>query len=103
MRRRALVLAAVGLVLAGCSGGKTVSPTPQTVQGKLPKAPKVTGNAPAKVLLGQATNWRTAPPTIKWTKAESAQRPLLEKVYLGQAKPKDAMDELAKQINAIPD
>ncbi|HZR01019.1 MAG TPA: hypothetical protein VFC93_19620, partial [Chloroflexota bacterium] len=65
--------------------------------------PKVTSNGPAKVLLAQAPNWRTAPPTVKWTKAESLQRPILEKVYLGQAKPKDAMDDLAKQINAIPD
>jgi multiple sugar transport system substrate-binding protein len=65
--------------------------------------PKVTSNAPAKVLLGQANNWRTAPPTVKWTKAESLQRPFLEKLYLGTAKAKDAMDELAKQINAIPD
>src|SRR5207245_10198974 len=65
--------------------------------------PKVTGNAPAKVLLGQATSWRTAPPTLKWTKAESLQRPFLEKLYLGQAKPKEALDDMAKQISAIPD
>ena len=32
------------LLLAGCSGGKTVSPAPQTVQGKVPTAPKVTAN-----------------------------------------------------------
>jgi cytochrome c6 len=36
VRRLALILVAVGLVLAGCSGGKTVSPTPQTVEGTLP-------------------------------------------------------------------
>jgi multiple sugar transport system substrate-binding protein len=65
--------------------------------------PKVTGNPATKVLLGQANNWRTAPVTIKWTKAESLTRPVLEKVYLGQMKPKEAMDDLAKQINAIPD
>ena len=38
MRRRALILVACGLVLAGCSGGTTVSPTPQTVEGTLPTA-----------------------------------------------------------------
>lgn len=44
MRRRALILVASGLVLAGCSGGKTVTPAPQTVEGKVPTAPKVTAN-----------------------------------------------------------
>jgi mono/diheme cytochrome c family protein len=47
VRRRALILAACGLVLAACSGGKTVSPTPQTVQGTLPKAPTVKGDPAA--------------------------------------------------------
>jgi cytochrome c2 len=47
VRRRALILVACGLVLAGCSGGKTVSPAPQTVEGKLPTAPKVTGDPAA--------------------------------------------------------
>ena len=36
VRRRVLILVACGLVLAGCSGGETVSPTPQTVEGTLP-------------------------------------------------------------------
>jgi mono/diheme cytochrome c family protein len=43
VRRRALILVACGIVLAGCSGGKTVSPAPETVEGTLPKAPAVTG------------------------------------------------------------
>jgi mono/diheme cytochrome c family protein len=38
---------ACGLVLAGCSGANTVSPTPQTVQGTLPKAPTVKGDPAA--------------------------------------------------------
>jgi cytochrome c6 len=45
--RRALILAACGLVLAGCSGGKTVSPAPQTVEGTVPTTPKAKGD-PAK-------------------------------------------------------
>jgi mono/diheme cytochrome c family protein len=47
VRRRALILVVGGLVLAGCSGAKTVSPTPQTVEGTLPTAPEVTGDPAA--------------------------------------------------------
>ncbi len=47
MRRRAFVLAACGLVLAGCSGGKTVSPAPKTVEGTLPTTPTVSAGDPA--------------------------------------------------------
>jgi mono/diheme cytochrome c family protein len=44
VRRRALILVTCGLLLAGCSGGKTVSPTPQTVEGKVPTTPAVKGD-----------------------------------------------------------
>jgi cytochrome c6 len=44
VRRRALILVACGLVLAGCSGAKTVSPTPQTVVGTVPTTPEVKGD-----------------------------------------------------------
>jgi mono/diheme cytochrome c family protein len=47
MPRRALILIACGLVLAGCSGGKTVSPKPQTVEGKVPTTPSVKGDPTA--------------------------------------------------------
>ena len=47
VRRRALILVTCGLVLAGCSGGKTVEPLPQTVEGTVPTAPQVTGDAAA--------------------------------------------------------
>jgi cytochrome c2 len=47
VRRRVLILLACGLVLAGCSGAKTVSPTPQTVQGAVPTTPKVPGDPAA--------------------------------------------------------
>ena len=47
VRRRALFIVACGLVLAGCSGGKTVSPAPQTVEGKVPTTPQVKGDPAA--------------------------------------------------------
>jgi cytochrome c6 len=47
VRRRALILVVSGLVLAGCSGGKTVSPTPQTVEGKVPTTPQTKGDPAA--------------------------------------------------------
>ena len=47
VRRRALILVACGLVLAGCSGGKTVSPEPQTVEGTVPTTPQVKGDPAA--------------------------------------------------------
>jgi len=45
--RKALILAVCALVLAGCSGGKTVSPAPKTVEGKVPTTPQVKGDATA--------------------------------------------------------
>jgi mono/diheme cytochrome c family protein len=55
VRRRVLFLVVCGLVLAGCSGGKTVSPTPQTVEGPLPTTPQVTGDpAAGKVVFNGA-------------------------------------------------
>ncbi len=47
MRRRALIVVASALLLAGCSGGKTVSPKPQTVEGTLPTTPQVKGDPAA--------------------------------------------------------
>ena len=47
MRRRALILVVCGLALAGCSGAKTVSPTPQTVEGMVPTTPEVKGDPTA--------------------------------------------------------
>jgi mono/diheme cytochrome c family protein len=47
VRRRVLILVACGLVLAGCSGGKTVSPAPETVVGTVPTTPEVKGDPAA--------------------------------------------------------
>src|SRR4029077_612316 len=46
VRRRALIIVACGLVLAGC-GGKTVSPVPQPVVGKVPTTPQAKGDRAA--------------------------------------------------------
>jgi len=46
VRRRALILVAFGLLLAGC-GGKTVSPGPETVEGTLPTVPEAKGDPAA--------------------------------------------------------
>jgi mono/diheme cytochrome c family protein len=47
VRRRAVFLVVLGLLLAGCSGGKTVAPAPETVQGTLPTTPEVKGDPTA--------------------------------------------------------
>jgi mono/diheme cytochrome c family protein len=47
MRRLLLILFGVAVLAAGCGGSKTATPTPQTVQGTLPKATAVKGNAAA--------------------------------------------------------
>jgi mono/diheme cytochrome c family protein len=46
--RRLLPLAALALALAGCGGGKVVSPVPVTIIGTVPKAPS--GTAAGKAL-----------------------------------------------------
>jgi mono/diheme cytochrome c family protein len=38
--RRLALIAVLGAVLAGCGGEKTVSPTPETVEGTVPQAPQ---------------------------------------------------------------
>lgn len=65
--------------------------------------PRIAGDPFFKVLLGQAPNWQIGQYTVKWVKAENLTRPQIESVYTGQKTAKDAMEELAKQINALPD
>jgi len=47
VRRRLLVLAVLPAFLAACGGVKTVSPLPQTVEGKLPTTTQPTGDPAA--------------------------------------------------------
>ena len=65
--------------------------------------PRITGDPVLKTLLSQAPNWQNGQPTPKWVAAENLTRPQIESVYIGQKNPKAAMEELARQINALPD
>ena len=40
--------------------------------------------------------------TPKWVAAENVTRPVIETVYIGQRPARDAMEDLTKQINALP-
>ena len=65
--------------------------------------PRVTGDPVLKTLLGQAPNWQVGQPTPKWVAAENLTRPVIESIYTGQKPAKAAMEDLARQINALPD
>jgi multiple sugar transport system substrate-binding protein len=65
--------------------------------------PRVTGDPVLKALLAQAPNWQVGQPTPKWVAAENLTRPVIEAVYTGQKPAKAAMEDLARQINALPD
>ncbi|HEV8583658.1 MAG TPA: ABC transporter substrate-binding protein [Methylomirabilota bacterium] len=64
---------------------------------------RITGDPVLKTLLGQAPNWQAGQPTPKWVAAENLTRPVIESMYTGQKPPKAAMEDLARQINALPD
>jgi multiple sugar transport system substrate-binding protein len=65
--------------------------------------PRVTGDPVLKTLLAQAPNWQVGQPTPKWVAAENLTRPVIESIYTGQKPAKTAMEDLARQINALPD
>src|SRR5438067_8165848 len=65
--------------------------------------PRVTGDPVLKTLLGQAPNWPGGQPTPKWVAAENLTRPVIESIYTGQKPAKAAMEDLARQISALPD
>jgi ABC-type glycerol-3-phosphate transport system substrate-binding protein len=56
-----------------------------------------------KTLLAQAPHWQAGQPTPKWVAAENLTRPVIESVYIGQRPARAAMEDLARQINALPD
>jgi multiple sugar transport system substrate-binding protein len=64
--------------------------------------PRITGDPVLKTLLAQAPNWQMGQPTPKWVAAENLTRPVIETVYIGQRPARAAMEDLARQINALP-
>ena len=65
--------------------------------------PRVTSDPVLRALLAQAPSWQVGQPTPKWVAAENLTRPMIEAVYTGQKPAKAAMEDLARQINALPD
>jgi multiple sugar transport system substrate-binding protein len=65
--------------------------------------PRITGDPVLKTLLAQAPNWQGGQSTPKWVAAENLMRPVIETVYIGQRPARAAMEDLAKQINSLPD
>ena len=65
--------------------------------------PRVTADPVLRTLLAQAPNWQVGQPTPKWVAAENVTRPVIESMYTGQKPAKAAMEDLAKQINALPE
>jgi len=65
--------------------------------------PRITGDPVLKTLLAQAPNWQGGQPTPKWVAAENLTRPVIETIYIGQKPAKAAMEDLARQINALPE
>jgi multiple sugar transport system substrate-binding protein len=65
--------------------------------------PRITADPVLRTLLGQAPNWQGGQPTPRWVAAENLMRPVIETVYIGQRPARAAMEDLAKQINALPE
>ena len=65
--------------------------------------PRITGDPVLRTLLAQAPNWQGGQPVPKWVAAENLTRPVIETVYIGQKPARAAMEDLARQINAMPD
>ena len=63
--------------------------------------PKVANLPVVKSLQAQVPNWPLGQPSTKRPKAETLCLPVMESVYLGQRSAKDALTDLAKQLDAI--
>jgi ABC-type glycerol-3-phosphate transport system substrate-binding protein len=64
--------------------------------------PRITSDPVLRTLLAQAPNWQVGQATPKWVAAENVTRPVIETVFIGQRPARDAMEDLTKQINALP-
>ena len=65
--------------------------------------PRITADPVLKTLLAQAPSWQVGQATPKWVAAENVTRPVIDSIYTGQKPAKAAMEDLARQINALPD
>jgi multiple sugar transport system substrate-binding protein len=65
--------------------------------------PRITADPVLRTLFAQAPNWQAGQPTPRWVAAENLTRPVIETVYIGQRPARVAMEDLAKQINALPE
>jgi multiple sugar transport system substrate-binding protein len=64
--------------------------------------PRITGDPVLSALLSQAPHWQAGQLTPKWVAAENLTRPVIETMYIGQRPVRAAMEDLARQINAMP-
>jgi multiple sugar transport system substrate-binding protein len=64
--------------------------------------PRITGDPVLRALLAQAASWQSGQPTPRWVAAENLTRPVIETIYIGQKPAKAAMEDLARQIDALP-
>jgi multiple sugar transport system substrate-binding protein len=65
--------------------------------------PRITADPVLRTLFAQAPSWQAGQPTPRWVAAENLTRPVIETVYIGQRPVRVAMEDLAKQINALPE
>jgi hypothetical protein len=65
--------------------------------------PRITGDPALRTLLAQGPNWQNGQPTPRWVAAENLTRPVMENLYIGQKTAKASMEDLTRQINALPD
>jgi multiple sugar transport system substrate-binding protein len=65
--------------------------------------PRITADPVLRTLLAQAPSWQHGQATPKWVAAENLTRPVIETVYIGQKPARAAMEDLARQINALPE
>jgi multiple sugar transport system substrate-binding protein len=63
---------------------------------------RITADPVLRTLLAQAPNWQHGQSTPKWVAAENLTRPVIESVYIGQRPARAAMEDLARQIDALP-
>ncbi len=64
--------------------------------------PRIAADPVLRVLMSQGANWQVGQPSPRWVAAENLTRPVIESVYIGQKPARAAMEDLARQINALP-